>query len=268
MHTELRQLARTALLTNSVSEKLHAVKCLQEALQNSTTSLDSNRVFDAFDSPGRPLLPELVQPRDVPRRGLGSAEGRAALLHAIAHIEFNAINLACDAAQRFAEMPAAYYRDWISVAIDEARHFQLLQNRLTELGFAYGDFKAHNGLWEMAEKTEHCCLARMALVPRLLEARGLDVTPGMIEKLRQLNDLPSVAVLEVILSEEIRHVAIGTYWFNYCCNAENKNPETEFINLLKGFAKGAIRGPFNLDARAKSGFTAFEMQEISALGQS
>jgi len=268
MHNELRQLARTALLASSVSEKLQAVQCLQDALQSSTASIDSNRVFDALESPGRPLLPELVQPRDVPRRGLGSVDGRAALLHAIAHIEFNAINLACDAAQRFAEMPEAYYCDWISVAIDEARHFQLLQNRLIELGFAYGDFKAHNGLWEMAEKTEHSCLARMALVPRLLEARGLDVTPGMIEKLRQLNDLPSVAVLGVILSEEIRHVAIGTYWFNYCCRLENKDPETEFIALLKGFAKGAIRGPFNLEARAQSGFTAYEMQEISALGQS
>ncbi len=268
MHTELRQLARTALLENSVTEKLYAIQRLHDALLKSTAELDCQRTFDAFESPGRPLLPELVQPRDVPRRGLGSVEGRAALLHAIAHIEFNAINLACDAAQRFADLPEAYYRDWISVAIDEARHFQLLQNRLTELGFAYGDFKAHNGLWEMAEKTEHSCLARMALVPRLLEARGLDVTPGMIEKLRQLNDLPSLAVLEVILSEEIRHVAIGTHWFNYCCHAENKNPETEFISLLKGFAKGAIRGPFNLEARAQSGFTAFEMQEISALGQS
>lgn len=268
MHLELRQLARTALLENTVVGKLQAVQFMQDALQNTYSLLDRVRVFDAFESPGHPHLPELVLPRDVPRRGLGSVEGRAALLHAIAHIEFNAINLACDAAQRFAGMPDAFYRDWISVAIDEARHFQLLQHRLAELGFAYGDFKAHNGLWEMAEKTEHSCLARMALVPRLLEARGLDVTPGMIEKLRQLNDLPSVAVLEVILSEEIRHVAIGTYWFNYCCRLENKNPETEFIALLKGFAKGAVRGPFNVEARALSGFTAYEMREITVLGQS
>ncbi len=267
MPHELRYLARTALLENNVADKLRAVQCLQNALQNSNALLDCKAVFDAFETPGRPQLPELVQPRDVPRRGLGSVEGRAALLHAIAHIEFNAINLACDAAQRFADLPEAYYRDWISVAIDEARHFQLLQQRLAELGFTYGDFKAHNGLWEMAEKTEHSCLARMALVPRLLEARGLDVTPGMIEKLRQLNDLPSVAVLEVILSEEIRHVAIGTQWFNYCCVQENKNPETEFIALLNGFAKGSVRGPFNVEARAQSGFTAFEMQGIIALGQ-
>ncbi len=267
MPLELRQLARTALLENSVADKLCAIQHMHDALKNSATVLDCERIFDAFEAPGRPLLPELVQPRDVPRRGLGSVEGRAALLHAIAHIEFNAINLACDAAQRFAGMPAVYYHDWLSVAIDEARHFQLLQTRLAELGFTYGDFKAHNGLWEMAEKTEYSCLARMALVPRLLEARGLDVTPGMIEKLRQLNDLRSAAVLEVILSEEIRHVAIGTNWFNYCCECEGKQPETEFIALLKDFAKGSIRGPFNIEARKLSGFTAYEMQEITVLGQ-
>jgi uncharacterized ferritin-like protein (DUF455 family) len=265
---ELRQLARNALLACTHVEKLVAVQHIHDYLHSSKATLDCQREFDSFESPGQALLPELVQPRDVPRRGLGSVEGRAALLHAIAHIEFNAINLACDAAQRFAGMPEAYYRDWLSVAIDEARHFQLLQTRLAELGFVYGDFKAHNGLWEMAEKTEHSCLARMALVPRLLEARGLDVTPGMIEKLRQLNDMRSVAVLEVILSEEIRHVAIGTRWFNYCCLLENKIPEIEFITLLKGFAKGSVRGPFNIEARTLSGFTAYEMQEISTLGQS
>jgi uncharacterized ferritin-like protein (DUF455 family) len=170
--------------------------------------------------------------------------------------------------QRFNHMPKQYYLDWASVAIDEARHFQLLQTRLAELGYQYGDFKAHNGLWEMAEKTEHSCLARMALVPRLLEARGLDVTPGMIEKLKQLKDDASVAVLEVILTEEVRHVAIGTHWFNYCCEQEHKNPEIEFINLLTGMAKGSIRGPYNLPAREQAGFTEFEMQQISLLGQS
>jgi uncharacterized ferritin-like protein (DUF455 family) len=170
--------------------------------------------------------------------------------------------------QRFNNMPEQFYLDWASVAIDEARHFQLLQTRLTELGYQYGDFTAHNGLWEMAEKTEHSCLARMALVPRLLEARGLDVTPGMIEKLKQLKDHPSVVVLEVILNEEIRHVAIGTHWFNYCCEQENKNPEIEFIKLLTGMAKGSIRGPYNLPAREQAGFTEFEMQQISLLGQS
>ncbi len=268
MLMELRQLAYDALMQADVGCKLSSVQRLQLALQNPQSPIDPTAVFAGFNAPGRPALPELVLPRDVPRRGLGSVEGRAALLHAVAHIEFNAINLALDAMQRFAGMPVDFYRDWASVAVDEARHFQLLQNRLAQLGFVYGAFKAHNGLWEMAEKTRDSCLSRMALVPRLLEARGLDVTPGMIDKLRQLQDHESVAVLEVILSEEVRHVAIGTHWFRHCCQQENKDPETEFIALLKVHAKGSVRGPYNVEARARSGFTEFEMREISLLGQS
>ena len=161
-----------------------------------------------------------MAPTAVPRRRLGSDEGRAALVHAIAHIEFNAINLALDAVCRFRDMPEQYYLDWISVAEDEARHFQLLHKRLGQLNRQYGDYPAHNGLWEMAEKTTDSCLVRMALVPRVLEARGLDVTPGMIERLRSVGDTKTIAALEVILAEEVRHVAIGTHWFNYCCKQE------------------------------------------------
>lgn len=267
MPVELRQLAYDALLQADVGRKLSAVRLLEEALQGPEPCVDPCAAFAGFSSPGRPDLPALVLPRDVPRRGLGSVEGRAALLHAIAHIEFNAINLALDAMQRFSGMPVPFYLDWASVAVDEARHFRLLQDRLSQLGFAYGAFMAHNGLWEMAEKTRDSCLSRMALVPRLLEARGLDVTPGMIDKLKQLNDHASVAVLEVILAEEVRHVAIGTQWFNQCCRLENKDPETEFIALLKVHAKGSVRGPYNTEARARSGFTAYEMREISLLGQ-
>jgi uncharacterized ferritin-like protein (DUF455 family) len=267
LSVELRYLAHAALLCSTVEDKLAQISLLSIALNSAECRIDTAIELPAFENPGHPLLPILVLPREVPQRGLASVEGRAALLHAIAHIEFNAINLACDAMQRFNHMPEQYYLDWASVAIDEARHFQLLQTRLAELGYQYGDFKAHNGLWEMAEKTEQSCLARMALVPRLLEARGLDVTPGMIEKLKQLKDDASVAVLNVILSEEIRHVAIGTQWFNYCCQQENKNPEIEFIKLLTGMAKGSIRGPYNFPARQQAGFTEFEMQQISLLGQ-
>jgi uncharacterized ferritin-like protein (DUF455 family) len=268
MLMELRRLAYDALMQADVACKLSAVQRLQQAVQNPQGPIDPTAAFAGFNTPGRPDLPGLVQPRDVPRRGLGSIEGRAALLHAIAHIEFNAINLALDAMQRFVGMPVDFYRDWASVAVDEARHFQLLQDRLAQLGFSYGVFKAHNGLWEMAEKTRDSCLSRMALVPRLLEARGLDVTPGMIEKLRQLQDHESVAVLELILSEEVRHVAIGTHWFRHCCLLDGKDPETEFIALLKMHAKGSVRGPYNVEARARSGFSEFEMREISLLGQS
>jgi len=268
MPMELRQLAYDALMQADVGRKLNAVQLLHQALLSPQCTVDPAVHFTGFSAPGRPELPELVLPRDVPRRGLGSVEGRAALLHAVAHIEFNAINLALDAMQRFAGMPEDFYRDWASVAVDEARHYQLLQNRLAQLGFAYGAFKAHNGLWEMAEKTHDSCLSRMALVPRLLEARGLDVTPGMIDKLRQLQDLESVAALEVILAEEVRHVAIGTHWFRHCCRERGKDPETEFIALLKVHAKGSVRGPYNFEARARSGFTESEMREISLLGQS
>ncbi len=208
--------------------------------------------------PGRPQRPELIDPRQVPRRGLGTTEGRAALLHAVAHIEFNAINLALDAAWRFRGLPDGYYSDWISVAQDEARHFSLLQARLQQLGYRYGDFQAHNGLWEAAEKTAHDPLVRMALVPRVLEARGLDVTPGMILRLRENGDLPTVAILECILAEEVRHVAIGTHWFQRLCAQRGLVPEATFHALLLEHGV-RVRPPLNLEARSSAGFSHSEL---------
>jgi len=225
--------------------------------------MDKHTPVLPMGAPGRPLKPELVAPRQVPRRRLGGPAGRAALVHAIAHIEFNAINLALDAACRFRAMPAAYYADWLSVAADEARHYQLLQGRLQELGHEYGDFPAHNGLWEMAERTAGSCLERMALVPRVLEARGLDVTPGMIKRLQQAGDNETVGILEIILAEEVRHVEIGTRWFRHCCAEQHKDPESTFISLLSETFGGSIRGPFNLPARFKAGFTQQEMDAIA-----
>ena len=207
--------------------------------------------------PGRPLAPRLVQPREVPARGLGSVEGRAALAHAVAHIEFNAINLALDAAWRFRGLPPDYYADWISVAQDEARHFLMMRTRLRELGYDYGSFSAHNGLWEAAEKTAHDLLTRMACVPRVLEARGLDVTPGIIRRLREVGDTETLAVLEVILAEEVRHVAIGTRWFHHCCAEQGLNPVPTFKRLLQ--EQGVtVRPPFNLEAREQAGFVTEE----------
>ena len=208
--------------------------------------------------PGRPALPMLVRPRDVPARGLGSIEGRAALCHAVAHIEFNAINLALDAALRFGAMPDAYYADWLSVAQDEARHFLMMRQRLQQLGFDYGDFTAHNGLWESAEKTAHDVLVRMACVPRVLEARGLDVTPKLINRLREVRDLDTVAVLEVILAEEVRHVEIGSRWFRWCCAERGLEPAPTFRRLLAE-QNILLRPPFNVPARLTAGF---EMQEF------
>jgi len=186
-------------------------------------------------------------------------------VHAVAHIEFNAINLAIDAVYRFRGMPPDYYADWLSVAADEARHFQMLQDRLQAFGMEYGDLPAHNGLWEMAEKTADSCLVRMALVPRVLEARGLDVTPGMIQRLRAAGDRATAAVLEVILEEEIRHVALGTRWFRYCCAQQGLDPADTFIELLKSRYGGVPRGPFNLEARYEAGFSREEMKGLANL---
>ncbi|NCT68297.1 MAG: ferritin-like domain-containing protein, partial [Rhodanobacteraceae bacterium] len=215
-------------------------------------------------APGRPARPRLVAPRQLAQRGLGTPEGRAALVHAVAHIEFNAINLAWDAVYRFRGMPDAYYRDWAQVADDEARHFTLLAARLAEFGHAYGDFDAHDGLWDMAMRTADSCLTRMALVPRVLEARGLDVTPGMIERLRSVGDDATVAILETILREEVAHVAAGSRWYAWCCAREGRDPLATFRELVGTHLRGSLRGPFNVDARLSAGFTPDELAQLEA----
>jgi uncharacterized ferritin-like protein (DUF455 family) len=224
--------------------------------------MSSRADIESIGVPGRPDRPRLVDPRKLPARGLGSIEGRAALVHAVAHIEFNAINLALDAIHRFRDMPAAYYRDWALIAADEARHFSLLAARLAELGFTYGDFDAHDGLWDMATRTADSCLARMALVPRVLEARGLDVTPGMITRLRRVDDEATIAILETILREEVDHVAAGSRWFAWCCDRAGVDPQAEFRRLLDVHFRGILRGPFNTEARLRAGFTPEELARL------
>lgn len=215
--------------------------------------------------PGRPERPALVAPRHLPQRGLGSIDGRAALIHAVAHIEFNAINLAWDAVYRFRAMPPDYYGDWVGVAVDEARHFRLLAARLAQLGHAYGDFDAHDGLWEMAVKTAGSCLERMALVPRVLEARGLDVTPAMIQRLRSAGDGESAKILELILREEVAHVAAGSRWFAWCCGEAGLDHAATFTVLVERHASGAIKRPLNAQARRAAGFSAEELDRLAAL---
>ncbi len=218
--------------------------------------------------PGRPVMPKLVPPRELARRGLGTTEGRAAFIHAIAHIEFNAIDLAWDAVYRFRGLPDGYYADWVAVANDEARHFSLLRTRLRELGHDYGDFDAHHGLWEMAEKTAHDGLVRMALVPRVLEARGLDVTPSMIVKLRALDDDATADILALILEEEITHVAAGSRWFNWYCAQRQYEPQATFATLLAQYAPGASRGPLNEKARLAAGFSQLELDQLLSVRNS
>ena len=253
------------LAIRAPEDKCAAVTDLWLAVQTGDYQFDPATPVAPIGVAGRPSRPELVEPSKLKRRRLGSEGGRAALVHAVAHIEFNAINLALDAAYRFRDMPSDYYLDWLSVAADEVRHFQLLSSRLDTLGYGYGDFPAHNGLWEMAQRTADDCLKRMALVPRVLEARGLDVTPPMIERLQSAGDGDTVAILEIILDEEVRHVEIGSRWFRYCCDMRGLEPETTFLSLLQEYFTGSVRGPFNIPARMKAGFTEREMDAISAL---
>lgn len=218
------------------------------------------KVQDINDNPARPNAPQLVPPKDVKRRRLGSPAGRGALLHAIAHIEFNAIDLAADMIARFGHHPdiaetdrPTFIGDWISVCHDEARHFGLLQTRLAELNMSYGDLPAHNGLWEAAIKTKNSFEARLAIAPMVLEARGLDVTPGMIEKLTEAGDLQSADILKVIYNEEIGHVAIGAHWFQKMAINKSKDPESWFHELVRDFYKGQLKPPFNVQARTLAG---------------
>ncbi|GHD59044.1 hypothetical protein GCM10007350_09830 [Jeongeupia chitinilytica] len=215
--------------------------------------------------PGRPARPELVAPSALANREIHSVEGRGALLHAIAHIEFNAINLALDAVYRFTGMPEAYYNDWLQVAREEALHFSLLCDHLATLGYAYGDFPAHNGLWEMAVKTDDDVMARMALVPRILEARGLDVTPGIREKLKQSGDVRACEILDVILRDEIGHVQIGNRWFHWCCTERGLDPVPTFVGLLHDYDAVLPRGKLNYPARRAAGFSDEELALIESI---
>jgi len=219
----------------------------------------------AISEAGRPDKPELVQPRDLAKRSISTEEGRIILAHALSHIEFNAINLALDAVYRFRDMPEQFYADWIKVADEEAYHFSLLNQYMLDRGHAYGDYVAHNGLWEMAQKTAHDVMIRMALVPRVLEARGLDVTPGLVEKLKQFKDKDFVDVLEIIHRDEIGHVAIGSHWFKYVCEQRQIDSRSTFKSLIQQYMNGSLRGPFDEVVRLQAGFTEQELADLNAL---
>jgi len=206
------------------------------------------------DRPARPDRPELKHPAKMPRRR-GEA-GRTALLHAIAHIELNAIDLAWDMIARFArpDLPRAFYDDWVRVGDEEAKHFTLLNERLAALGATYGDLPAHDGLWQAAQETSHDDLARLAVAPLVLEARGLDVTPAIIERLERSGDSSSAGILRLILAEEIGHVAAGRRWFEHIARARGLDPEQAFRQLVRRHFRGAIRPPFNRAGRGAAGF--------------
>ena len=243
----------------SPADKISLSYKTAEAWEQKQLSREKLTKIKTFESPGRPDKPKLVPPRELNRRKATSSIGHAALIHSICHIEFNAINLAWDAVYRFQDMPDHFYDDWVKVAKEEAYHFELLSNHLESLGYHYGDFDAHNGLWESALVTAHDPMVRMALVPRVLEARGLDVTPGIVKKLKGIGDDKAVDILSIVHHDEIGHVEIGTRWFRYLCDERELNSEETFKSLINEYMKGILRGPFDHDVRKRAGFTENEL---------
>lgn len=250
-------------------KKAAAARAFRQSILKSNLGGASTDGPQPPDYPSRPDRPELVPAKQLARRRLGSVEGRAALLHAIAHIELNAIDLAADMIARFADAADVSDRrddfivDWSSVCDDEARHFVMVCDRLNELGFAYGDFPAHGGLWDAAMNTRSDIAARLAIAPLVLEARGLDVTPGMIEKLIQAGDQKSAAVLQIIYEEEIGHVAIGMRWLRHVAEKRDLEPNSLFKRMVQEFFGNNLRPPFNVDAREKAGFPLSYYKDLS-----
>ena len=246
-------------------EKIIAVNQLQTDWQSQCLHQDKTETIERIPVPGKPMMPKLVDPKLLPRRRWGAPQGMAAFVHAIAHIEFNAINLVLDAMYRFQQMPEKFYSDWLQVAVEEARHFGLLRDYLKHsLDSDYGCFDAHNGLWEMTYKTDHDVLVRMALVPRVLEARGLDVTPGMIKRLETFQEPGLIKVLQIIYKDEVGHVAIGTHWFNVCCQRRGLHPAETFQSLHQEYMGSRPSGELNIAARKQAGFTDDELNYLDA----
>lgn len=266
-HLTIRQQALALLLFTDAQAKANAVrdfaKSIRYGLAAPITPLTFQhfvRVNKALDIPGRPEKPVLVSPLAVKKRAMNTLEGRAALIHALCHIEFNAINLALDALWRFDAMPFDYYQDWLNVADEEAYHFTLLNQHLAAYGYTYGDFNGHNSLWEMVDRTKTDVLARMALVPRTMEARGLDASPALRNKLAQAGDQKAAEILDIILRDEIGHVAVGNRWFNWLCEQRELLPLPTFADLALQYQAPKLRPPFNLPARRKAGFTDQELE--------
>ncbi len=256
----LFELAYEALISNDVERKIlliNDLKKYQIPLEINESKVNVIQIL----SPGRPLKPNLVDFKGAPKRdrsGLGMIKN----IHAICHIEFNSINLALDAIYRFQEMPHKYYADWIQVASEETTHFSLLKNYLESIGYSYGDFDAHNGLWQMTIDTDYDVLSRMALVPRVLEARGLDVTPRIRKKFKDSKHHKMVEILDIIFKDEIGHVKIGNYWYQYLCHKRDLDPIKTFDLLIKKHIGSNLRGPFNIEARLLSNFSQNELDYL------
>jgi len=255
-----------ALESSSVEETIQLTRQVFKQLGEDSSFVEPiGRVIKPIDQVRFPSKPICIEPRDLPRRRLGSDAGKRSFIHSIAHIEFNAIKLALDIAYRFKGLPAQFYRDWVYVANDECKHFEMLNNHLANYECVYGDLPSHDGLWSMAVKTDEDILARLSLVPRYLEARGLDVTPAMLQKLQAQKDTASAAILEVILEDEVGHVAFGTTWLDFVCEQFSEERENVYFKNINHFMKGQILGPFNRELRLRSGFSDAELAELERL---
>ena len=265
LRMDVRAEALRVLQLTDPEAKCAATTALFEAV-GCGAAADAQATLQADESalPGRPPLPRLVGATQVARRSVHTVAGRAALMHAICHIEFNAINLALDAVWRFGGMPPAFYRDWLQVAAEEALHFRLLRDHLATLGHAYGDFDAHDGLWRMTAATSDDIVARMALVPRTLEARGLDATPPIQARLAKAGDHAAVAILDVILRDEVGHVAIGNHWYGWLCQQRGLDALSLYPELARRYQAPRLRAPLNLEARRRAGFSDAELVRLEA----
>jgi uncharacterized ferritin-like protein (DUF455 family) len=244
--------------------KAAAVADMAEAHRAGQRSIAPDAALQAGGAiPGRPDKPLLVPPLQVGKRSMATVEGRAMLIHALAHIEFNAVNLALDALWRFPGMPQQYYTDWLRVSKEEAYHFSMLAAHLQTLGYQYGDFPAHDSLWEMVEKTRDDVMARMALVPRTLEARGLDAIPPLRAKIAQAGDIAAAKILDIILEDEIGHVEIGNRWYRYLCDQRGLEPRATYGELARQYKAPVLKGPFNFEARRLAGFTETELTDLA-----
>lgn len=261
----LRELARRALVSGDPQEKtaiLLSPAGLSVPLSPATQQALTAQAGELVPAWGRYAQVQIATPSTVAERRLGSDKGRAVMLHAIAHIELSAINLALDALLRFTQMPEEFVRAWYGVAIEEVEHYGLIAARLHALGYQYGDFPVHTSLQDLARRSEGDVLARMALIPRLMEAHGLDVTPGILEKFRQARDTDSVAALEVILRDEVGHVALGDHWFRVVCAERGLPVEDTYRQLIRDYGAPWPKGPLNTEARLQAGFTLAELEQL------
>ena len=260
--SDLRQAVLTPLLEKNAVRKAELTLALPEELHVDTHTV----MADPGGIPGRPAKPLLASHTSLKAKPLNTPEGRALLLHAIAHIELNAIDLALDVVWRFSGMPEAFYRDWVRIAKEEAKHFLLIQRHLVGMGFDYGHFPAHNSLWDMAERTKGDILARIGLVPRTMEARGLDASPGVKNKLISAGDLAAGRILDIILEDEIGHVAAGNRWYRHVCKQRNLDPIATYRELITQYDAPKLKSPYNLEARRLAGFDDEELNYLAANG--